>query len=486
MHRAIPRLALSVGLIAALLAICLRVPGLHRATVALLLVLAIVGLAKVFGSLESLLAALVGGIGFVYYFLPPRGFKIETFEDLVDLAAFVVTAIATSQLVARSRKRRIEAEEQKSETEKLYALTDATLGSSGPEFSRAQLANQLAKIFAASGVALYDKHSGLIVRAGLRADAISEEALRYAAVGEPRLLDNNAPFFATPIHHGGDLVGSVGMIGVRLSESLEKAVADRIGLGLARLYAIEKSNDSEVVCRAEELKSAVLDAMAHEIRNPLNSIKIAATTLLSEHAGSELHKREMLTIIDEEADRMDRFIDEAVQISHVEANGLLVKKKPQNLAQLILAAIEEMGAMSERPMFVSIPESLPAAECDRDMIVRVLNQLLGNALKYSPRDSPLDVSAQFEGAAIVIDVVDSGPGVASEERDRIFEPYYRGHAASGTKGTGLGLASARSIVRAHGGDVWVTSPPGGGAAFHVSLPVTAVPVTVAAETVRAL
>ena len=112
------------------------------------------------------------------------------------------------------------------------------------------------------------------------------------------------------------------------------------------------------------------------------------------------------------------------------------------------------------------------------MIARVLKQLLSNALKYSPDDSPLTVSAEFTGAAIVIDVVDRGPGVDDEERDRIFEKYYRGRAArSGTPGTGLGLASARSIVQAHGGEIWVTSPPAGGAAFHVSLPVGNAPAT---------
>ena len=107
----------------------------------------------------------------------------------------------------------------------------------------------------------------------------------------------------------------------------------RWGLGLARLYAIERTTEAEVTRRSEELKSAVLDAMAHEIRNPLNSIKIAATTLLSEHAGSELYKQEMLTIIDEEVNRMDRLLDEAVQLARVEASELSLKKEPQNLAR---------------------------------------------------------------------------------------------------------------------------------------------------------
>jgi two-component system sensor histidine kinase KdpD len=105
------------------------------------------------------------------------------------------------------------------------------------------------------------------------------------------------------------------------------------------------------------------------------------------------------------------------------------------------------------------------------MMLRVLKQLLNNALKYSPEDSLLTVSAAFTGAAIVIDVVDRGPGVAEDERDLIFEKYYRGRAGrANLQGTGLGLPAAKCIVQAHGGEIWVTSPPEGGAAFHVSLP----------------
>jgi two-component system sensor histidine kinase KdpD len=194
----------------------------------------------------------------------------------------------------------------------------------------------------------------------------------------------------------------------------------------------------------------------------------------------------MIAIIGEEANRMERFIDDAVQISHTEADGLVVEKKPWNPARLIHGAIEEMGALSGRPVYLSVPASLPPAECDKEMIVRVLKQLLSNALKYSPDHSPLEISAQFTGAAIVIDVVDSGPGIGSEEKDRIFEKHYRGRAASGTKGTGLGLASARSIVRAHGGEVWATNRASGGAAFHVLLPLTAAPAAVAARKAGAL
>ena len=473
MNSAISRWALSAGLVGTLLWVCSRLPVFDHATVALLLVVAIVGLAMMWGWAEALTGAIIGGIGFDYYFLPPDGFGIAAPAHWIALTAFLFTAAATGHLTVRLKRRRIEAEERTNEIEKLYRLSTAML-SGGPEFSLSELAGHLVEIFEFDGVALYDQQTGRIVRSGPCSSIFSDQALRNTETSGRQFEAASRTCFLTEIRHGGELVGRIGMSATSLSAPVHLSVAQGVGLGLARLHAIEKTTEAEVLRRSEELKSAVLDAMAHEIRNPLNSAKLAATTLLSGHAGTELNKQEMLTIIDEELNRMDRVIDEAVQMARVEANELSLKKELQNLARVIAAAIDEMsGLAGQRPIHVSVPETLPPAECDRDMVVRVLKQLLSNALKYSPEDSPLTVSAEFTGAAVVIAVVDRGPGVSDEERDRIFERYYRGRATrSNTRGTGLGLASARAIVQAHGGKIWMTSPPAGGAAFHVSLPVT--------------
>jgi two-component system, OmpR family, sensor histidine kinase KdpD len=437
------------------------------------MVLCIMGISMKWGRAGALTGAIVGGIGYDYYFLGPLGFAITTTEYGFALAVFLITAIVTSQLVIHAKSRQLEAEAGKNEMEKLYRLGNVVLDSGGPEFTLAHLANQLVEIFGADGVALYDKHSGQIVRAGLGSGGISDRALHEAATNGPKRANLPWAFSLSPIRHGGDLVGSIGMSCASLSEAMRSAIATTVGLGLARLYAMEATTEAGAVRQSEGLKSAVQDAMAHEIRNPLNSIKLAATTLLSERGCDELLKRELLTIINEEVIRIDHLLDESMQIARGEATEVSLKREPQNVARMIPAAIEEMGALTgRRSIQVSVPESLPAAECDRAMVVGVLKQLLGNALKYSPEGSPLAVSAEFTGSAIVVDVVDCGPGVDDAERDRIFEKYYRGRAArSHTCGTGLGLASARLIMQAQGGEVWMTSPPRGGAAFHVSLPV---------------
>ena len=333
-RRLLPRLAISAVLSVALVVVCSRLPHINDATAALLMVLCILGISIQWGWAEGLTAAIAGGGAFDYYFLGPPGFSITTVEYGVNLAAFLIAAIVTGQLAARLKRRGIDARKQQRETEKLYRLANTMLSGAGPYFSLSQLADQLAEIFGADGVALYDQHTGRSVRSGRSASAISDQVLHETATSGRQLEDAGSAFSVTPIRHAHELVGSIGISGGECSKPFLHAVGTQVGMGFARLYAIERTTEAEAARRSEELKSAVLDAMAHEIRNPLNSIKIAATTLLSGTAGSELHKQEMLTIIDEEVTRMDRLLDEAVQMARVEANELSLKKELQNLAQL--------------------------------------------------------------------------------------------------------------------------------------------------------
>jgi two-component system sensor histidine kinase KdpD len=248
--------------------------------------------------------------------------------------------------------------------------------------------------------------------------------------------------------------------------------------GSGYLLLVEEGEGEEAAAgdglRGEELKWAVLDALAHDIRNAFVSIRFTVTILLSGQQPVEEERRKtLLGNIDKELQRVDRCIDETVQLSRLGTSELTLRKEPQDIGRVISGALQEMASLSgSRAIKLRVPESLPRAYCDRAMILCVLKQLVSNALKYSPVDSPLTVSAEHTGAAIVVSVVDCGPGVAEDEKERIFEMFYRGQAAdSGALGTGLGLASAKIIARAHGGDIWVTTPVEGGSAFHVSLPV---------------
>ena len=374
---------------AAILLGALRLPHIDDAAIALALVMAVVLIAGAWGSAAALVGAIAGGLGLDYFFLPPRGLSITAPEHWLAMLVFLTTAIVTGQLAARSKQRRVFAERRQEEIERLYRLVSAMLDSEIAVTSLVDLAAKIAAIFHADGVALYAKGRE-IVRAGPQSSAIADGALQQASAGGQPIVEPGSKIFVVPIRHGGELAGSIGLAGADISQAILDAIAGSIGLGLARLHAIERTTEAEVARRSEELKSAVLDALAHEIRSPLNSVKIAASTLLSGRPTSEANRRELLSIIEEEADRMDGFIDEAVQLARMEANELTPHREPQDLSRLVSAAVEQMGGLiAERPIQLNVRRSLPPAECDRRMILQVLKQLLSNALKYSPAGTPL-------------------------------------------------------------------------------------------------
>ena len=470
--RVLWRVLISGVVVSTLLVVCAFVPHVDHATVALLLVLCEIALARTLGRIPAWAAVLLGAAGFDHYFLLPRGgFSIAVPEQLIALVALLACGIAAIELALRSERGRIREARRRDTVEKLDSLVRVMLENSGTGGAPEYLTRSLADIFEADDVALYDRNTDVILRSGANAGIIPDETLRQAVARKSGPKPAGAAVSVVPILHAGEIVGSLGMSGGPWPDDVIQAIAGRLGLGLAMLFALEKTTEAEVLQRSEELKSAMLDAVAHDFRNPLNSVKLAATTLLSV-SGDNPARLEMLNIINEEADRMDRLIDEAVQMARVAAGELSPHAAPCNLANLVPDAVAEMGERARRrPIRISFPETLPPARCDATMIRSVLKQLLGNAVKYTPDGSPLQVSGELRDDTIVVDVIDHGPGVAEDERERIFERYCRGRAARpGTRGTGLGLASARSIVRAHGGEMWVTSPPSGGAAFHFSLP----------------
>ncbi len=265
----------------------------------------------------------------------------------------------------------------------------------------------------------------------------------------------------------------MGVAGPPLPQRMLSAVAERVGVAITKAHAERQSKEAELVRRSENLKSAVLDALAHEIKNPLGTLKVSVSTLLSQHPGNASQQRELLTIIDEEVDRIQRWIDEAVQVSSREAGKIHLQKTSNPVKQVIMRAIDGQGfALNGRQIEISVDESLPHVVFDAEMIEKVIWQLLDNAIKYSPHGSPIRVSAESTGAEIIISVADSGCGIPESDQQRIFEKYYRCHE-NGSKipGTGLGLPSAKSILEAHGGEIWVQSAPGAGSVFRISLPV---------------
>lgn len=237
--------------------------------------------------------------------------------------------------------------------------------------------------------------------------------------------------------------------------------------------AADKEMAAEVARRTDELKSAVFDALAHEIKSPLAAMNVAVTTLLSNHPGNAAQQKELLDAIQREVSRLNRRIDEVMRTAQIEAGQPVLERRPWNVCEIVSASLTEMELpLQDRPVQTEISDALPLVDCDEVMIKRVLKILLDNAAKYSPAGSPIRVHAGSSSDGVMISVTNAGPALEPVERERVFEKYYRGPQAqaSATSGTGLGLWSARCIIEAHGGRIWATGEQGWNA-FHFSLPV---------------
>jgi two-component system sensor histidine kinase KdpD len=231
-----------------------------------------------------------------------------------------------------------------------------------------------------------------------------------------------------------------------------------VAIALERVRTEEAANRAEAARQSEEFKSTLLDAIAHEFKTPLTSIKAASTSMLSDSslpdAALSPQFRELATIIDEETDRLSLLVTEAVRMSQIDAGKVRLERELLDVADLLRRVLTHFESKAEgRELKLQVDEGLPPVYADKDLISLALRQLIDNALKYSPPGSPISVTAGLKDRRVIIRVRDRGPGIPERERERVFDKFYRRQTTkTHVPGTGLGLYIAREIARAHGGD----------------------------------
>lgn len=227
--------------------------------------------------------------------------------------------------------------------------------------------------------------------------------------------------------------------------------------------------------QVEQMKNQLLSTVSHELRTPLASIKGFATTLLRQDVRwDEATQREFLRIIEEESNRLEELIDNLLDMSQVEAGALRIAREPVQLKRLVREAVDNAQRRTEEHWFVvDLPSELPRVWADARRIRQVLNNLLENALKYSPKGGQITVTCELENENVVVSVADQGQGIPPEFLDRVFDRFFQVDGTSTRKmgGNGLGLAIAKGIVEAHGGAIWAESQVGQGSIFRLALPI---------------
>lgn len=468
------RLALSLTIVAAITFSCDRVFSVNATTAGFAYLIGVLWIATTWGRVESLVASFVAMVCFNLCFLPPYGkLTIADPQNYVALFAFLVTALVASHLSDRAKNQALEARSHQRDTEQLYALSRAILLGHPDRSMGGQVALQIARIFDCQGVALYDATSGGIYPGGSEDLPGIEPKLKQAVLQATALHETGSGLLVSPVTLGGRPIGSLALSRVQLSEGALQALLNLVAIALERVHAEETRNRAEIARQSEEFKSTLLDAIAHEFKTPLTSIKAASTSMLSESDGLSTPLRELTSIIDEETDRLSLLVSDAVRMAQIDAGKIDLERQLLRVQLICEGALAQFGHRIEgRVLSRNFQEGLPLVLVDPNLIQLALRQLIDNALKYSASASPLEVRAELEGNRVLIVLRDRGPGIPAQYLERIFDKFYR--KVTGKQqipGSGLGLHIAREIVRAHGGELWANSQPGQGSEFRLALPV---------------
>jgi len=317
---------------------------------------------------------------------------------------------------------------------------------------------------------VFDREADQIYRTGAIDLPISDIKLRDSALQATAFHDPEANLSVFPLSLGREPVGSLAIYGASISDTALHAIGNLAAIVMERARAEAAASRMEAEQQNEAMKAMLLDALAHEFKTPLTSIKAAASSLLDEGPPAQ---KELVAVIEEESDRLDSLVSETIRMARIEAGDLHLDSRPQMVAELITAALQKLRILLEdRDVRIESDPNLPEVMADGELVGLTIRQLLTNALKYANPESPIVIRAAAMDDAVKISVKDFGPGIAPRNLQRVFEKYYRVEDnASRIPGTGMGLTIARDIVKAHGGDMWVESVVGEGSEFFFTLPV---------------
>jgi two-component system sensor histidine kinase KdpD len=255
---------------------------------------------------------------------------------------------------------------------------------------------------------------------------------------------------------------------------LLEACARQVAVAVERSRLDKQVEGARLAAETNQLRAALFSSVTHDLRTPLASIKAGVTSLLDEGVTHQPEQqRELLRTVLEETDRLNRLVGNIIDLARVRAGALVPTKQLTGIDDVIDSVVHRMKpALSRVRIRTLVRPDLPEVPMDPVQIDQVLSNLLENSVRYSPPGGEIVVSAAPWRGSVQVRVADQGPGIPAPERERVFEPFFRGDGGSGRTGSGLGLAIARAVVLAHGGRIWVEGSPSGGTAVVFELPVT--------------
>ncbi len=462
----------SFGMVAAALAVGLGIQHfLSVANISLVFLTAVLTSAVAYGLWPSLFACLVSVLTYNFFFLPPiYTFTIADPENIVALFFFAVVAVIASNLAARVRAQAVAARQRAAVTEDLYLFSRKLASVFTLDELLWATAYQIALMLKVRVVLLLPEGETIAVRAGYPPEDELDEADLAAAkwcwqrnrpAGRGADTLPGAKRLFLPMRTGRGAVGVVGIDGDRQGPLLTPderrlldALADQAALAIERINLAEDLDRATIVAETERLRSALLTSLSHDLRTPLASILGSATSLHT--YGGQLDEKtlkELTGTIREEAERLNRFIANLLDMTRLESGAVAPRLSPVDLAELVGCALERAATiLAGHKVELDLAADLPMLNLDPVLFEQVLFNLFDNAAKYAPVGTTVRLMARRDGGRVRIDIGDEGSGIVSADLEKIFDKFYRVHAQDRQRaGTGLGLAICRGFVEAMGG-----------------------------------
>ncbi|GAA1542010.1 sensor histidine kinase [Kribbella lupini] len=428
---------------------------LNLTSTVLAFLLAVVVVALVGGLWPAMLAAIAGTLVLNWFFTPPtRSFSITEPNNAIALSIFILVAAMVSSVVDRAARRTRQAARSAAESETLATLAGSVLRG---ETALPALLERVREAFGMTSACLMER---------VDTDELTETWRSIASAGTPTCR--------RPEDGDAKIPGRDDLVLVLQGRSLAADERRLVGAFAAHAAALvdrarltEAAAEAKPLAEADKLRTALLRAVGHDLRSPLASAKASVTSLRSSDVEwSPAERDELLETADESLDRLSRLVDNLLDLSRLQAGVLPVFTRPTALDEILPGVLGEDAA----DVTVDLPPGLPLVEADPALLERVVANLLANAIRYSPPGRGPLLTGSSLGDVVEIRVIDRGPGIPAEDRDRVFAPFQRLGDTDNTTGVGLGLALARGLAEAMGGSLRPEDTPGGGLTMVVSMP----------------
>jgi len=470
----------------------LTLPFFELADLVMVYLLGIVVVATRYGRGPSLVASVLSVAALDFLFVPPVfTFAVSDVRYVFTFLVMLLVGIVTSNLAARIRMQAEAARQREQRTAALYALSRELASTRGVDELLKIAVRHIGEVFRSPVVVLLPGDAGVLTAWSGSQFAVDANEL---GVGRWVYEHRQAAGLGTATLPGASALylplvaprGPVGALGIRPAdrhaldapEQLHQleTFANQTALAIERAHLADEAQQAQVRIETERLRNSLLSSVSHDLRTPLATITGAASTILE--SGERLDARtrhELLESIREEADRLNRLVQNLLEMTRLESGALQLSKEWHPLEEVIGAALSRLGKrLADRRVDTRVPPDLPLVPIDDVLVEQVLVNLLDNAIKYTPSASPIRIMATATDEAVTVEVADRGPGLPRGEEDKVFEKFYRG-LPTGGRGAGLGLAICQGIVKAHGGHIWAQNLPEGGVAFLFTLPLAGKP-----------